>query len=167
MPAAQFVSGALLAVAFSAFALPAIADEAQLARGRYLVTIMDCAGCHTPLGPEGMPDMAMALQGANYGFELPGLGTFVPPNITPDVETGIGAWSEAEIIAAVTTGVRPDGRILVPFMPYLSYAALTPEDAAALAAYLKSIPAVSYEAPGPWGIGEKPTVPFFRVTMPE
>ena len=156
------------ATCLAAFTLPAnAADEASVARGKYLVTIMDCAGCHTPWTPQGMPDFAKALAGANYGFELPGLGVFVPPNLTSDAETGLGGWSDAEIVAAVTEGVRPDGRILAPMMPYHSYSALTPEDAQALVDYLRTVPPVAYDAPGPFGEGESPTVPFLRMTMPQ
>ena len=156
---------ALAALSLLACASTAIADEAQLQRGRYLATIMDCHGCHTPMGPQG-PDMTKALHGANYGFHIPGLGIFVPPNLTSDKETGLGGWTAEEIGAALTTGVRPDGRILAPIMPYMSYAALTPEDLAALVAFLQTLPPVSYDAPGPWGEGEKPTLPYLGLVMP-
>lgn len=143
----------------------ASADEALVKRGQYLATIMDCAGCHTPMGSQG-PDMSKALQGANYGFQLPGLGTFVPPNLTSDKATGLGDWTAEEIAAAITKGERPDGRVLAPIMPYMSYSAISPEDLAALVAFLQSVPAVSYDAPGPWGLEEKPTVPYFGMVMP-
>lgn len=142
------------------------ADEAQQERGRYLAAIMDCAGCHTPMAPEGGPDFSRALQGANYGFGVPGLGVFVPPNLTSDAETGLGGWSAEEIGHAVTTGERPDGRILAPIMPWASYAALTPDDLAALIAYLQSLPPVSYQAPGPFGPEETPSVPYLGLVMP-
>ncbi len=141
------------------------ADEALLARGKYLATIMDCAGCHTPMGPTGEPDMANALHGANYGFQLPGLGTFVPPNLSSD-PTGLGTWTAEQIGTAITTGVRPDGRILAPIMPWHSYGAITPDDLTALVAFLQAIPPYSYDAPGPWGPSEKPTVPYLGLVMP-
>lgn len=167
MPPIRRAATALPLLALACLALPAAAADAdQLARGQYLATIMDCAGCHTPFSPQGIPEMDKALQGANYAFELPGLGTFVPPNLTPDMETGLGSWTAEEMIAAITKGERPDGRILAPIMPWHSYSALTPEDAQDLVAYLRSIPAASYKAPGPWGPSEKPTLPFLRMTMP-
>jgi hypothetical protein len=52
------------------------------------------------------------LAGSEVGFQIPGLGIFYPSNLTPDRETGIGTWSEADIIKAVRAGVRPDGRQL-------------------------------------------------------
>lgn len=162
MPALKHALPALLLLAFST---AATADEALVQRGQYLASIMDCAGCHTPHGPQG-PDMSKALQGANYGFQLPGLGTFVPPNLTSDTATGLGGWTAEQIGAAITKGERPDGRILAPIMPWMSYAAITPEDLAALVAYLQSVPAASYDAPGPWGPDEKPTVPYLGMVMP-
>ncbi len=57
--------GLLVAVFFFAFTPLTQADEAPLERGRYLATIMDCAGCHTPMAPQGGPDFSKALQGAN------------------------------------------------------------------------------------------------------
>lgn len=156
------------AACLATVALPAAAaDSESVARGKYLVTIMDCAGCHTPWTAEGIPDFTKALAGANYGFELPGLGVFVPPNLTSDVETGLGGWSDEEIVNAVTLGVRPDGRYLAPMMPYHSYAALTAGDRQALVDYLRTVPAVSYEAPGPFGESETPTLPFLRMIMPQ
>jgi mono/diheme cytochrome c family protein len=119
----------LLAMELGASA--AAQDKAR--RGEYLATIMDCAGCHTPGALTGKPDPARHLGGAEVGFEIPGLGIFYPPNLTPDPETGLGAWSEGDIVTAVRTGARPDGRILAPVMPYHNYARLTDADAQALA----------------------------------
>ena len=97
----------------------------------------------------------------------PGLGIFYPPNLTPDPETGLGGWSEAEIATAIRTGVRPDGRELAPMMPWRSYAALTDEDALAVAAYLKSLPPVRHAVPPPTGPDAKAPAPYLGVIMPE
>lgn len=145
----------------------AAAGSEGLARGEYLATIMDCTGCHTTGALAGQPDPARYLAGSDVGFELPGLGIFYPPNLTPDPETGLGAWSTEEIIAAFRTGVRPDGRELAPIMPWRSYGVLTDEDAAALAAYLKSLPPVVYKAPGPFGPSEKASAPYLTPKLPE
>ena len=59
--------------------------------GKYLVTISGCNDCHTPGYFFGKPDMSRFLGGSDVGFEIPGLGVFVGPNITPDRETGIGS----------------------------------------------------------------------------
>lgn len=146
---------------------PAAHADAVIARGDYLARIMDCNGCHTYGALVGQPEMVRFLAGSDVGFEMPGFGIFYPPNLTSDAEAGLGAWSVAEIVAAVTTGVRPDGRELAPIMPWHAYSALTPEDATALATYIKSVPAYAFKAPGPFGPTETPTAPFLRAIMPE
>jgi len=135
-------------------------------RGRYLVTVAACTDCHTPGSFLGMPDMMRYLGGSEVGFEMPGLGTFYPPNLTPDPETGLGNWSEEQIVAAITTGVRPDGRMLAPAMPWMHYANFTPEDSAAIATYLKSLPPVVNKVPGPFGPNETATAFVMRVIPP-
>jgi hypothetical protein len=92
---------------------------------------------------------------------------FYPPNLTPDRETGLGSWSEADIARAVRTGERPDGRVLAPMMPWRSYAALTDGDALAVAAYLKALPPVRHVVPPPAGPGQKPPSPYLGVVSPE
>ncbi|MFN3281910.1 MAG: hypothetical protein ACK40I_09645, partial [Tabrizicola sp.] len=82
--------------------LPTLAQAQDIDHGRYLVTIMGCTDCHTPGHFLGQPDMARFLGGSDVGFEIPGLGTFHGPNLTPD-PTGLGAWSEAEIVTAIRT----------------------------------------------------------------
>jgi mono/diheme cytochrome c family protein len=153
-------AGSLLMSGSPAFA------QTQAQRGEYLATIMDCTGCHTPGTFLGKPDMQRYLGGSEVGFQIPGLGIFYPPNLTPDPETGLGRWSEADIIKAVRTGVRPDGRQLVPIMPYHSYGKLTDGDARALASYLKSLKPVQNQVPGPVGANEKPSAPYLTVVMP-
>ena len=149
----------LIAVASGALA----AGDAQ--RGAYLAAIMDCGGCHSGRTADGAPDPAQHLTGGALGFELPGLGIFWPPNLTPDPQ-GIGAWSDEEIAAAIRTGMRPDGRQLAPIMPYMSYAALTEEDAADLVAYLRTLPASSHRTPEPLPAGGAGPAPFFRIVPP-
>lgn len=158
----------ILALALPAALATAPASAApDLERGRYLAEIMDCTGCHTRGVMLGKPDMALFLAGSEVGFHLPGLGIVYPPNLTPDAETGLGSWSEDDIIRAVRTGERPDGRILAPIMPWRSYSALTDEDAAHLAAYLKSLPPVNWpEEPQMVGEGQKAPGPFLTVAMP-
>lgn len=159
-------SRSLLLAAFCTLAaLPAHAND-TIERGKYLAAIMDCTGCHTRGALVGKPEAAFALAGSNIGFEIPGLGYFYPPNITPDNETGIGTWSEAQIIDAVRKGVRPDGRQLV-IMPSQSYAALNDEDARALAAYLKSIAPIKAPSPPMTAHSEKAPAPYLTVKMPQ
>jgi mono/diheme cytochrome c family protein len=143
------------------------AAEDQLARGRYLVQFGGCNDCHTPGYFLGKPDTARYLGGSDVGFELPGLGTFVAPNLTPDKDTGLGNWTKDQIVTAIQTGVRPDGRVLAPIMPWRAYAELTKSDAGAIVAYLQSLPPVSHQVQGPFGSAEKPTVPRMTVAFPE
>jgi mono/diheme cytochrome c family protein len=154
-----------LAAAAMAGVLAGTADaaETQLERGKYLVTVSGCGDCHTPGFFFGKPDMAHMLSGGDVAFEIPGLGTFVPRNLTPDKETGLGNWSAEEIVTAITTGKRPDGRILAPSMPWMDFAALTKQDALAIAAYLKSLPPVSHAIPGPFGPTDKVTTFVYRI----
>jgi mono/diheme cytochrome c family protein len=106
-----------------------VAADQPIERGRYLVNLGGCLDCHTPGYFFGKPDMAMYLGGSDVGFEIPRLGVFVGPNLTPDKETGLGTWTEEEIVTALQSGVRPDGRILAPIMPWRSFAKLTKADA--------------------------------------
>lgn len=142
------------------------APKERLQRGEYLAAIMDCGGCHTPGIFLGKPDMARKFAGSEVGFQIPGLGTFYPPNLTPDAETGLGRWSEQDIVKAVRTGARPDGRMLAPAMPYQSYGKLTDADALALASYLKSLPAIRNQAPALAGPSEKAPGPYLTIATP-
>ncbi len=94
--------------------------------------------CHTPLGAEGQRDYAHRL-GAG-GLVMDGVfGHVVSANITPDQQTGIGRWTDAEIDRALTTGERPDGRRLASPMPVAYLARMTPQDRGALIVWLRSL----------------------------
>src|ERR1044072_5974251 len=112
------------------------ADRAGVVRGKYLVNLGLCTDCHTPGYFFGKPDDSRFLGGSEVGFEVPGLGIFHGPNLTPDKETGLGTWSEADIVNVLRTGVRPDGRGLAPIMPWKAFSQLTDADLQSIAAYL-------------------------------
>ena len=139
--------GVVLGV-LAALVAPAIAlAQAPLERGRYLVdTVMTCHNCHTPMGPNG-PQFDRALSGGLRFDEAP--FDVTASNITPDRETGIGNWSDAEIKTALQEGTRPTGHHLAPIMPSGFYGILTPRDLDGIVAYLRSLPAVSNAVPGP------------------
>lgn len=168
--AMAFLTGGVLAVAAAA---PVFGQQqpqqrpSQPTRGEYLASIMDCGGCHTGGALAGQPDPKLHLAGSAIGFGIPGLGVFYPPNLTSDHETGLGSWSEEDIIRAVRTGVRPDGRILAPVMPWHAYAALTDADARELAAYLKGLPPVRNAVPPMTGASETPPAPYLTVVVPD
>jgi hypothetical protein len=137
----------VLALAGSALA------QTPLERGRYLVeSILGCGNCHTPKSPTGAPIMEHNLAGG-LSFTLPPFsGT--ASNITPDRETGIGAWNDAEIKRAIVEGVRPGhGRLpntqLGVVMPTPFLKALLPRDLDAVVAYLRSLKPVRSETPAP------------------
>ncbi len=136
---------AILAAGAVFGAVGTAAAQTPLERGTYLMrSIVACGNCHTPKGPDG--DIAeMELAG---GFVIDD-GPFkaVASNITPDEETGIGAWSDAEIITAIREGKRPDGTIIGPPMPIGFYRHMSDGDAQAIVAYLRSIPPIRNEVP--------------------
>src|SRR5689334_3314171 len=94
--------------------------EARRARGEYLVeNVATCFHCHSEpdlASPGGTPKAGM--KGAGWEMPIPELGRVIAPNITPDVETGIGGWTDDEIARAVQEGVDKSGRALFPVMPY-------------------------------------------------
>jgi mono/diheme cytochrome c family protein len=143
------------------------AADKQIERGKYLVTIAGCSDCHTPGALIGEPDMKRYLGGSDVGFAIPGEGVFVPPNLTPDKETGLGNWTGDQVFTALTTGMRPDGRKLAPIMPYQELAYLTRDDVLAIVAFLKSLPVVRHEVPGPFGPNDKPTTLVMAVLPPD
>jgi mono/diheme cytochrome c family protein len=152
------------------------AKAKQIARGKYLVDIMGCHDCHTPMkmGPKGPEwDMTRALSGhpeelvmppapalppgpwvASIGatftaFASPA-GTVFTRNLTPDKETGLGDWTVEEFIATMKTGrERGKGSPVMPPMPIQNLAALTDSDIRALFAYLQSLPAIKNRTPQP------------------
>ncbi|WP_242604214.1 c-type cytochrome [Legionella beliardensis] len=104
-------------------------------RGEYLSKMGDCISCHTDV-KGGTPAYAGGLP-INTPF-----GTFYSPNITPDKETGIGNWTEADFIRALKEGRNPQGKNLFPVFPYVYFSKITDDDARALYAYFMNIPPV-------------------------
>ncbi len=131
---------ALGAVALALSSVGAIAgdidkqDFKQIEHGRYLATVGDCAACHT------LPGSGRALAGGRP-IETP-FGNILAPNITPDPQTGIGAWTDDEFVDAMTKGTGRNGMHLYPAMPYTYYTKVTRDDALAIRAYLNTLPAV-------------------------
>lgn len=131
----------LMAVAVAAAVAGAggAAAETLQERGAYLVTtIAGCGNCHTPKDATGRAIPGMELSGG-IAFDLPGLGHAVSQNITPDPATGIGKWTEAQIVTALREGKRPDGTTIGPPMPFEFYRHISDRDAAAIAAYLHRV----------------------------
>lgn len=119
--------------------------ETLLERGTYLMqSIVACGNCHTPKGPDGeLPGMELA-----GGFLMEDEAfTAYAPNITPDAETGIGGWSDEQIITAIREGRRPDGTIIGPPMPISLYRNISDRDVQAIVAYIRSLKPVRNEVP--------------------
>jgi mono/diheme cytochrome c family protein len=119
-------------------------------RGRYLVHAMQCPLCHTPISAEtGAYDTRYFLAGGMRVSAWP-WGVWYSRNLTPDLATGLGGWSEDAIVAAITRGVGPDGRSLDPMaMPWPWFSRLSARDARAIAAYLRSLPPMPNAVPAP------------------
>lgn len=150
--------GALAAIATSLTIAWATAANAESAvkRGKYLVnSIAACGNCHTPFDANGKPDKTRELSG-RFVIDLEMFEAHAP-NITPDKETGIGAWSNDQIIRAIREGIRPDGSIIGPPMPVPLYRFLSDTDVRAIVAYLRTIRPVRHK--------EKRSV--YRMPLPE
>jgi mono/diheme cytochrome c family protein len=155
----------IVIASLAAFPL-AVRAETPVERGLYLVTIAGCNDCHTPGALFGKPDKARHLAGSDVGFGDPGSGVVVGQNLTPDTETGLGGWTSDQIATAITTGKVPDGRMLSPIMPWPALSQLTHDDALAIVAYLKSLPAVKNAVPGPYKPGQATAVAVSVVVPP-
>jgi len=119
-------------------ALSAASQTPDLANGELVFWAGGCGSCHAEKGARGDDKK---LLGGGHRLDTP-VGLFVTPNISPDPETGIGAWSLIKFANAMLNGVSPDGRHYYPSFPYTSYAKMTAKDVADLFAYLKTFPAV-------------------------
>ena len=108
----------------------------QIERGRYLAALADCAACHTEPGGQAYAG-GLAL--------VTPFGTLLAPNITPDRETGIGAWSDDDFVNALLNGRGHDGERLYPAMPYPYYTKMSQADALAIRAYLTTLQPVHHD----------------------
>jgi mono/diheme cytochrome c family protein len=152
------VAAALGLVAFWILTMPATvlpgalaARTPDLANGRTMFFAGGCSSCHAV--PKQKDQTRL---GGGLALRSP-FGTFHVPNISPDPKDGIGAWSEAQFVTAMTKGVSPEGQHLFPAFPYTSYAHMRLDDVRDLFAYLKTLPAVSgkvraHDLPFPFNI---------------
>lgn len=120
----------LLALMFAPSARAETADPDLIARGKYLTTMGDCIACHTI--PGGKPFSG------NRAMETP-FGTIYTPNLTPDKETGIGAWTDDQFYKAVHEGIGHKGEYLYPVFPFPWYTKVSKDDVLAIKAYLFSL----------------------------
>jgi len=109
---------------------------ADLANGKLLFNAGGCLSCHKP-GPD-LKDVDAGLPAGGKPLKTP-IGTFYPPNLTPDRETGIGAWTDAQFVNAMQRGIAPGGFHLIPAFPYTSYAAMKMTDVLDIRGYLSTL----------------------------
>ncbi|HWL29927.1 MAG TPA: cytochrome c, partial [Burkholderiaceae bacterium] len=110
--------------------------EQVLAHGKYLMDgVVACANCHMPRDNKGQPLFDKGLSGGMRFEESAFIA--IAPNITPDVATGIGSWSDAQLAMAIREGIRPDGTVIGPPMPIQFYRNISDADLKAIIAFLK------------------------------
>lgn len=161
--------GFLLGASMALWHVAAAAQPAgSVEKGRYLVEgILACGNCHVPRGPQGQPLPAQGFSGG-MPFIAPVMKAYAS-NITPDKDTGIGKWTDAELGKAIREGIRPDKSVIGPPMPVEFYRSLSDQDLAHVIAYLRAQPPVrnavpksSYAVPLPANYGP----PLGRVAEP-
>ncbi|MEM6775066.1 MAG: cytochrome c [Pseudomonadota bacterium] len=152
--------------------LPGVEDQNRMAeQGRYLVQLLGCASCHTDGALVGKPDPKLMLAGSSIGIaytnpminDFP--GALYPPNLTPDVETGLGQWTVKEITTMIRSGKNRHGNQTMSIMPWTSYAQLSDADATAIATYLKSLEPVANRVPERVTPGSPARTPLVHVGL--
>ena len=147
----------------------AASDCETVARGQYLVTLLGCGRCHTegyltgnqPTGPH-LGGSRVGIAYTAYSMDDTRPGVVFAGNLTPDDETGLGSWSEDEIVQAMTVGVAKSGHERLTVMPWTNYEALKKKDVRAIARYLKSLSPVRWPVPEAIPEGEKIDQPYVR-----
>ena len=136
---ARMVTAVLIALAGAT----AAQAETPVERGEYLVRgIAGCGNCHTPMGPDGF---VMDQELGGRLVEDNDLFTAYAPNITPAGR--VAQWTDGELAKAIREGIRPDGSLIGPPMPYAMYRGLGDEDLNAIVAFLRTLPAVDNQVP--------------------
>jgi hypothetical protein len=140
------------------------ADQVQ--RGKYLAELLACGTCHTDGALVGKPDSQRVFAGSGIGIaysnplehKYPGIA--YPSNVTNALKTGLGTWTDDEIINVIRRGTDNHGKQHLAIMPWPGYSKLTLEDASALVAFLRSLKVIEHQVPDNVRPGEKATAPF-------
>jgi mono/diheme cytochrome c family protein len=116
--------------------------------GEYLVYHASmCVACHSPRNPSsGQFDLTRPFAGGLFAFPEEGFST-TGSNLTPDVSTGIGDWTEEQFLASMRIGIRPDGTVMLPFMPWPSYNRWSEDDLRAVWLFLRTLEPFVHEIP--------------------
>jgi len=112
------------------------AHQPDLDNGKRLYTASGCLSCHLPPKEDTAADRSLPSGGT--ALHTPA-GTFYPPNITPDPETGIGGWTDIQFVNAVKLGISPDGQHFLPAFPYTSYTHMSDADVLDIKAYIDTL----------------------------
>jgi mono/diheme cytochrome c family protein len=115
------------------------AHRANIENGKLLYNIGGCISCHAP-GPD-LQNVAADVPAGGKPLSTP-IGTLYPPNLTPDLETGLGYWTEADFVNAMQKGLGGSDQHLIPAFPYTSYTHMKIEDVLDIKAYLATLPRV-------------------------
>jgi mono/diheme cytochrome c family protein len=122
----------------------------RLERGRYIfMGLSGCVHCHSPLegSQRGFPPVMSLMGSGQVLVEKASLGRIVAPNLTPDTQTGSGAWTDDQLARAIREGIGHDGRTLFPMMPYENFRSMSDEDLASVVVFLRSLPPIRHELP--------------------
>lgn len=141
-------------------------SESEVKRGKYLAELLACGVCHTDGALVGDVNLNRQFAGSNIGIaytnpfkqKLPGV--LYPANLTPDLETGIGSWSDDEIARLLKTGIDATGKKHMPVMPWPAYSKINDEDLRAIVAFLRSLKPITHEVPRAVSPGNKATAPY-------
>lgn len=126
------------------------ATPQRLERGRYIfMGLSGCVHCHSPLekSQRGFPPVMSMMGAGQVLVEETSLGRMVAPNLTPDVETGSGTWTDDQLARAIREGIGHDGRTLFPMMPYQNFRGMSDEDLASVIVFLRSLPPIRHNLP--------------------
>lgn len=135
-------------------------------RGEYLVELLGCGACHTDGALIGEANLERSFAGSRIGIawsnplgdKYPGV--VYPPNITPDIETGIGKWSDQQVGNAIRAGIGRHGSRRIAAMPWQGYTKISDEDITAITAYLRSIEPIVHRVPDEVAPGRPASEPF-------
>jgi mono/diheme cytochrome c family protein len=132
------VAGTAPVIEPAAATIPDIPRADTIAYGKYLAaTVTHCMQCHSPR-VQGLPDLTRMGAGGNAYRAADGR-TAVSADITPSNPDGIVKWTDDQLKHAITTGIRPDGSVMVPVMDFELYAQMTPEDLDAMVRFLRAL----------------------------
>lgn len=137
-----------------------------VARGEYMVELLGCGACHTDGALVGDPDFDRPLAGSATGLAYTDPmgetrpGVIYPSNITPDDETGVGAWTDEQIANAIRAGIGRHGSRRIAWMPWQGYAIIADDDLDAIVAYLRTIQPVKHQVPAEVEPGKRAKHPF-------